>query len=266
MSCRRFEAAACEGSTSPSEAERPSMRAAPPAEEIRTAPVELRMSGGPRKTPTVRSLRPMGHNRQAGSVFSSRRRRAWMLVAVLLLLTGAGVWVWLAAATIQLGHVEVIVDAAPLECAGAELALHQPAGERGPRTPTTTITEDMRCILRFHVTNRGSGTVIIEQVTIPGLGPTAGDGAVARLMLTGAVEPTAGRTAAVFEVDRPLQGSSTEPFEVEVTYREDGCTLPKGGIFPDDAPQVDVRALGLSGTRSAVGHRFGFLGSQDTAC
>ncbi len=122
----------------------------------------------------------------------------------------------------------------------------------------------MRCRLPVKIENHGWLPVEVASVSLPFMGP-GGRAAVQVTMFDG--RPPLGNDAhgpdavdAVFATHRKLAAGGVREFVIEFTFRPDGCTS-NGLMSVWNMPQVDVKALGRSGTRSAE-NVIGFRGTN----
>lgn len=193
--------------------------------------------------------------------------RVTLAVLTGVLVTALAAWPLMAAH--QRGQVHVLLDAAALACDDAAVGDESLSASGSDVTlPVAEITEDMRCLLRVRVENRGLTTARVDRLSVPVVGPAGGFNVESPHLPMDGVEPVPDEVDAVFTLDRPREigAESAAELEVELVYRPDGCT-PDGAIFHFvDAPTTSVSVLGIRGERSVVGHSFGFRGSEVSDC
>jgi len=168
-----------------------------------------------------------------------------------LAVTVAGVG-WLGVATSRLGHVAVAWDNAsgqgrPISCLGTtvtERRLGDPVG----RVPVLRLQPGMDCALSIRLINRGSGTVHLDTVVLPYMGPEGGaEVQVANLadLPRATAQPEDGLHAA-FELDRALPEGESHRFTIHFTYRDNGFS--SGTIWVGNIPRLSVTALTVTNT------------------
>lgn len=194
-------------------------------------------------------------------------RRIFTVVIALAVVAVAG---WAAGGAYRTGQVRVALDAGALSCDNTTVELRDVPSAYGPDgvAPVADITRGMSCLLQVRVENRSGGTVRVHRLSVPFLGPDGGPAVEARVLSVYGVEPLRGEIDAVFELDRPVEiaAGDGERFQVQITYRPDGCT-GSGTLFTfREQPEATVTALRWSSTRSPVGTGFGFQGTETSSC
>lgn len=170
---------------------------------------------------------------------------------------------WLAVAWYGRSQVHVLVDAEPLTCQGTDVVLDASIGDDEVMMPYVVVSEQMRCVFRFRVENRGPLPARVHRVTMLWYGPDRGSDAEAVSLQPDEVEPRWQEHSydgdAVFALEGPyrIRAGETSHFSVELVDRPPGCRGSTGMFSVPDSPVVTVRVLGFPGQRSLVGESFG---------
>lgn len=151
----------------------------------------------------------------------------------------------------------------PLQCSGSRVT-HERVEGAGETVQAMRLQPSMRCRLPVKIENHGWLPVEVASVSLPYMGP-GGGAAVQVTMFDG--HPPQEKDAdgldpidAVFATHRKLAAGGVREFVIEFTFRPDGCTS-NGVMSVWNMPQVDVKALGRSGTRRAE-EVIGFRGTK----
>jgi hypothetical protein len=186
-------------------------------------------------------------------------RRAKVIVAALAL----GLVAWLGTAWLGRSQVEVVAAEQLLTCQGTEVVMDKAIGDSAVQMPYAVVSEQMRCVLRFQVENRGPLPVRVHRISVLWYGPDRGSDAEAVLLSPGDVEPIRREHHpdgdAVFALDAPqriLGGEATE-YNVELIYRPPGCRGGDKRSAVPDSPAVRVSVLGIPGDRVLAGDSLG---------
>jgi hypothetical protein len=187
-------------------------------------------------------------------------RRITIVAAVLAL----GLVAWLGAAWLGRSQVQVLADEQSLTCQGTEVVMDEVIGDPEVQMPYAVVSEQMRCVLRFQVENRGPLPARVHRITMLWYGPDRGSDAEAVRLLPVDVEPVSvaqqynGDAVFVLGAER-IGAGEVHTFDVEFVFRPPGCGGRESRFSVPDSPVVRVSSLGIPGDRVLAGDSFGLM-------
>ncbi len=199
--------------------------------------------------------------------YRRRVRRSTVAIIAVVLLAGAAFAGRAAFAAHARSQVDISLGPARLTCADL------PDGSPGT-TPggAAVIGAGMECRLPVRITNHGRSPVALGDLRLPGVGPGTG-GAVRATGLdpnphperlaSGPANGGAQPPEALFALDRTLAPGETLRFDVIFHHNADGCAPQGWRLGLARSPQVEVRSLGLGGTRTVRGEPVPFWSATD---
>jgi hypothetical protein len=161
---------------------------------------------------------------------------------------------------------QVLVRSGVPTCTGTEVVFRRGFGEE--RVPAIRMQQQMVCTLPVRVLNRGERPVGLERMVLPFMGPGGGTGArVEQLDGRAPLGPASadnGRIDAEFPLGSTLAAGERARFDVELTFRPEGCASPGSVMGIGGMPRVVVSALGRTG--DVAGETLALVGTRDSSC
>lgn len=196
-----------------------------------------------------------------------RVRRSSTAIIVVVLLVAAVLAGRAAFAAQARSQVDITLGSPRLKCADL------PEGAPGT-TPggAAIVWGGMECRLAVRVTNHGRTTVALDELRLPGVGSgTAASVTVVGLdpdphpegPPTGPVTAGDESAAALLALNRSLAPGETLRVDVVFHHNPAGCASRGGRLGLTRSPEVEVRSLGLNGTRSVRGEPVWFWSATD---
>jgi hypothetical protein len=193
---------------------------------------------------------------------AQRRTAVVAAVALAVVVVGAGGWLLVSAKQLD----QVVVRSGVPRCSGTEVVFRRGFGPE--QVPAIRMREQMVCTLPVRVVNRGDRPVDLERMVLPFMGPGGGTGArveqFAGLAPLGPASSNDGGIDAEFRLGSTLAAGERARFEVDITFRPEGCASPGGLMTIGGMPRVVVSALGRTG--EVAGGALGVIGTRDSSC
>lgn len=194
-----------------------------------------------------------------------------VIVAVVTLAAGFVGWnAWAASAR---DKVDVLIDAGAFSCEDPldVRSKEAPVGSGNGATlnvPAIRLSPDLDCRFEFVLRNTGSRRVVLNELTLPFMGPGNGTGLQAEMLDSLLLERIDdGGLDARFEFPRGqpavLEGGEALRMSAMLGWR-DGCIDANGSLTVDDAPRLKVTALGLAGEITHRGGSYAMIGTADS--